>query len=151
MSTETARSPFATRFAHRPHYQVDLLLAVGLGGGLGTFLRYELSLALPAGSGAFPWAIFVVNVVGALILGFVTTLVLERWPPTRYVRPIVGIGFCGGLTTFSTWMVDTTQLIDAHHALTAVLYVVATLTTGLVALYLGVVTARTLPRRGARP
>jgi fluoride exporter len=151
MTTETARSPFATRSGHRPHLQVDLLLAVGVGGALGTFLRYELSLALPAGTGAFPWAIFVVNVVGALILGFVTTLVLERWPPTRYVRPIVGIGFCGGLTTFSTWMVDTTQLIDAHHVLTAVLYVVASLTAGLVALYLGVITARTLPRRGARP
>lgn len=151
MTTETARSPFGTRFGHRPHYQLDLLVAVGLGGGLGTLARYELVVALPATSGAFPWAIFVVNVVGALILGFVATLVLERWPPTRYVRPVVGIGFCGGLTTFSTWMVDATQLIDAHHALTAVIYLVATLTVGLVALYLGVVAARTMPGPGARP
>lgn len=152
MTTETpaARSAFGTRVGHRPHYRVDLLVAVALGGALGTLGRYELSLALPAAAGAFPWAIFVANVAGALILGFVTTLVLERWPPTRYVRPIVGIGFCGGLTTFSTWMVDATQLIDAHHALTAVVYLVATLTTGLVALYLGVVTARALPRSGAR-
>jgi len=66
------------------------------------------------------------------------------------VRPLIGIGFCGGLTTFSTWMVDTTQLIDRHHTATAILYVVATLVAGFAALYAGVLATRTLAREGAR-
>ena len=99
--------------------------------------------------GGFPWATFIVNVTGAFILGVVTTLMLERWPPTRYVRPLIGIGFCGGLTTFSTWMVETVQLIDTHHTTTAIIDVAATLFGGLLALLVGVTAARTLPREGA--
>ncbi len=151
MTTESParRSPFSVRFGHRPHHQVDLLLAVGLGGAVGTLVRYELGVAIRTATGAFPWAIFAANVTGALILGLVTTLALERWPPTRYVRPAVGIGFCGGLTTFSTWMVDATELADRHHVGTAVLYLGATAAIGLAALYVGVVAARLMPRSGA--
>jgi len=138
-----AASPFAAfrSVVHRPR-RWDLVAGVGLGGTLGTLARYELSVALPIAKGGFPWAIFMVNVLGALILGATTTLVLERWSVSRYVRPIVGIGFCGGLTTFSTWMVDTTQLIDQRHVIIAVGYVVGTLAAGFVALYLGVACAR---------
>ena len=149
--TSAAGAPFATtrgRPARRRRW--DLIAAVGLGGTLGTLGRYELSVALPSPRGGFPWAIFAVNVVGALILGAVTTLVLERWPPTRYVRPLVGIGFCGGLTTFSTWMVDATQLVDNHHVMTAVGYLVGTLVAGLAALYVGAMCAR-IPIRKEQP
>lgn len=138
----SARSPFATRAVPHRARRWDLVAGVGLGGTLGTLARYEASVALPIAKGEFPWAIFVVNVLGAFILGAVTTLVLERWSASRYVRPVVGIGFCGGLTTFSTWMVDTTQLVDQRHVVIAVGYVIGTLTAGLVALYLGMVCAR---------
>jgi CrcB protein len=149
--TSAAGAPFArTRGRPARRRRWDLIAAVGLGGTLGTLARYELSVALPSPGGGFPWAIFAVNVVGALILGAVTTLVLERWPPTRYVRPLVGIGFCGGLTTFSTWMVDATQLVDNHHVMTAVGYLVGTLVAGLVALYVGVAGVR-VSNREARP
>ncbi|HEY6316736.1 MAG TPA: fluoride efflux transporter CrcB [Acidimicrobiia bacterium] len=145
--TPAARSPFSARLAtRRPHHRVDLLLAVGVGGAVGTLVRYEVGVLVPTPTGGFPWATFIVNVAGAFILGLVTTLALERWPPTRYVRPIVGIGFCGGLTTFSTWMVEATQLVDAHHTGTAIIFVVATTTVGLAALIVGVVAARSSTR-----
>jgi len=132
------------------HRQWDLLVAVGAGGAFGTLGRYELGLAIPIPTGSFPWAIFIVNVTGALVLGFAVTLALAGVVPSRYVRPAVGIGFCGGLTTFSTWMVDTVNLSSAHHAVAATLNVVATLTVGLLALFIGVVAARLITRQGAR-
>jgi CrcB protein len=123
-----------------------VLLAVALGGALGTWVRYEMTLALPATPGSFPWAIFAVNTAGAFILGAAMTLLLERFSPRQYVRPFVGIGFCGGLTTFSTWMVDATVLADGGHLAVAVLDVVATVLVGIGSLVLGVWAARTLIR-----
>ncbi len=128
----------------------QVLLAVAVGGALGTAVRYEVVLALPATTASFPWAIFAVNVAGAFILGVTMTLVLEGFPPTRYVRPFIGIGFCGGLTTFSTWMVDVTALGDAGHAGTAALDLATTLLVGLASLILGVWTARALIRERSR-
>ena len=152
--TETPAAPRPSvpsdREGRLRHRQWDLLVVVGAGGALGTLGRYELGLAIPTPTGSFPWAIFIVNVTGALILGFAVTLALAGVVPGRYVRPAVGIGFCGGLTTFSTWMVDTVDLSHAHHVVAATLNIVATLTAGLVALFLGVVAARLITRQGAR-
>lgn len=152
--TETPAAPRPSvpsdREGRLRHRQWDLLVAVGAGGALGTLGRYELGLAVPTPTGGFPWAIFIVNVTGALVLGFAVTLALAGIVRSRYVRPAVGIGFCGGLTTFSTWMVDTVNLSNAHHAVAATLNLVATLTAGLVALFLGVVAARLITRQGAR-
>ena len=55
---------------------------------------------------AFPWSSFLVNVAGSFVLGVILTLVVERWSPTRFVRPFAAIGFCGGFTTFSTFAVE---------------------------------------------
>ncbi len=123
---------------------LEVLVAVGVGGGLGTLGRYELSVALPAHRGAFPWAVFIVNVVGAFGLGLVTTLALERWAPRRWVRPLLGIGVCGGLTTFSTWVVDSVRLADAARLATATVDLAATVVAGFVALVLGVWVVRWL-------
>lgn len=123
------------------------LLAVGTGGALGTVTRYEI-VRHAGRTGGFPWAVLGANAAGALLLGVVATLVLERWPPTRYVRPLVGIGFCGGLTTFSAWMVDTAVLFKDGDGGTAALYVVVSLVVGLVVMYAGVVAARATGPRG---
>ena len=132
--------------------EARVVLAVAVGGALGTWVRYETILALPApSSSSFPWAIFIVNVVGAFILGATMTLVLERFPPTRYVRPFVGIGFCGGLTTFSTWMVDSTLLTKSGHPATAALDLAGTALVGVASLVVGIWAARIVIRERSRP
>jgi fluoride exporter len=147
--TPAAESPFDTTSAGRArHRRWDLVAAVGIGGALGTLLRYEIALAMPVATGGFPWATFSVNLVGALILGAITTLAIGRVPISRFVRPLAAIGFCGGLTTFSTWMVESVQLIDTHHLGTAITYIAATPFAGLLALFIGVVAARALAREG---
>lgn len=119
-TTTAARRPAAHRARARPNLGVPA--AIGLGGALGGVARYEIALAAPTSAGGFPWATWWINLAGALVLGVVVTLVVERWPPTRYVRPFVGIGVCGGFTTWSTFMTETALLLRHHRVVLAVLY-----------------------------
>ncbi|HEU0170725.1 MAG TPA: CrcB family protein [Acidimicrobiales bacterium] len=125
-------------------------MAIGVGGALGSVARYEIAVALPRPPGGFPWATFLVNITGALVLGVVMTLVLERWPPTRYVRPFLGIGLCGGYTTWSTFMTDSVVLMRDGHGATAGAYVVGTLACGLAATSAGITLGRLWPVDGRK-
>ena len=100
----------------------------------------------------FPWATFDVNVSGSFALGVVMALVLERFPPTRYVRPFIATGFLGGYTTYSTFVVETDLLIKNDHSLVAAAYVAASLVVGCLAVWVGLWVARLVPSstRGAR-
>lgn len=77
-------------------------------------------------SGAYPVATFVVNVVGAAILGMVAALPADWLRAHELTRPAVGTGFCGGLTTFSTMSLEIYQRLPGHSAL-AVAYAVISL------------------------
>jgi CrcB protein len=124
--------------------------AVALGGAIGTVARYELAVSVPATPGAFPWSTFVVNVVGSLVVGAVIAWCITgtRVPP--WVRPFAAVGVCGGLTTFSTWMVTDVLLLRDGNGATAAVDLAATLVAGLVAVSLGfVLTRRLLGARGA--
>jgi len=96
------------------------------GGAAGTLARAGLAEALPVHPGAWPWATFVVNVVGTVILGW---LVVARsaW------RPLVGSGFCGALTTFSTFQVQVLELGDDGHVALAAAYLLVSVAAGLAA------------------
>ncbi|MDQ6837987.1 MAG: fluoride efflux transporter CrcB [Actinomycetota bacterium] len=118
---------------------------MAVGGALGTVARYAVSRALPAGVASFPWATFWTNVSGAFVLGVLLTLILERWPPTRYVRPFAATGFVGAYTTWSTFMVETDELLAHGHAATALAYVGASLVVGLAAVTLGIAVGRLWP------
>lgn len=125
------------------------ILAIGVGGALGTLGRYGVGRAIAVPADGFPWATFTVNVVGSFVLGVVVTLVTERWPPTRFVRPFAAIGFCGGFTTFSTLMVEVVRRTQADRPGIAALYLGASLATGTAAAAAGVLAAR--GRRGSPP
>jgi CrcB protein len=116
--------------------------AIAVGGALGTLARYGTDRALVVSSTGFPWATFAVNVTGSFVLGLLVTLVVERWPPTRFVRPFAAIGFCGGFTTFSTLAVEAAQRVQHGHVALAAGYVLASLAAGVVAATLGMALAR---------
>lgn len=119
--------------------------AVAVGGALGAPARYELALALPTSADRFPWTTFWINISGSFALGMLLTVVLERWPPTRYVRPFVAIGFLGAYTTFSTYAVETMLLGKRGHAPLGALYLLGSALAGLAAVYLGIVAGRAWP------
>lgn len=110
------------------------LAAIFVGGAIGALARYGLAEALPHDPGTWPWATFAVNVAGALALGYLTTRLQERLPPSAYRRPLLGTGLCGALTTFSTMQVELLQMLDAGDAGLAASYAAASLAAGLLAI-----------------
>ena len=132
-----------TATARRPLPEPTLrLVAIAVGGALGTLARYGVARAVVVSATGFPWATFTVNVVGSFLLGAIVTLVTERWPPTRFVRPFAAIGFCGGFTTWSTLMVESVRRMEDGAAATAGVYLAASLVAGVLAATAGVVLAR---------
>jgi CrcB protein len=103
------------------------LLAIFAGGCAGALVRAGLATALPPGSG-WPWATFAVNVAGAFILA----LVYDR----ARLRPLVGTGFCGALTTFSAVQIELFDMLDAGRVGLATAYGAASLAAGYAAVLL---------------
>jgi CrcB protein len=115
----------------RHRFSPGLLAAVAVGGAAGTLLRLAAIQDLSSGGGVFPWGTLLVNLVGSLVVGFVVVTAFERLAPSRYFRPLIGTGFCGGLTTFSTFAVELVLLIRAGRIGMAVLYAVVSLVAGI--------------------
>jgi CrcB protein len=107
--------------------------AIFAGGFLGALARAELVQALPSDDGSWPWATFLVNVAGAFVLGYVTTRLSERLPLSAYRRPLLGTGFCGALTTFSTMQLELLRMFDAGRVGLAVAYALISVVAGFTA------------------
>jgi CrcB protein len=132
------------------HARPRILLVIALGGAAGTPARYGISRIMHVAPGSFPWPTFFVNVTGAFALGVLLTLIVERWPPSLYLRPFAAIGFLGAYTTFSTFSVETDLLVKGGDVGVAIAYVAASLAAGVAATYLGIVIGRLWPAgRGA--
>jgi CrcB protein len=112
------------------------LAAIFAGGALGALARAGLVQALPVAPGAWPWATFIANVAGALLLGYASTRLQERLPLSAYRRPLLGTGLCGALTTFSTLQLEVLRMLDAGRYGLAAGYVAASLAAGLLAVQL---------------
>jgi fluoride exporter len=117
----------------------DVLLTIAAGGAIGSVARWAVGHALPHRPGELAVATVAVNVVGALALGVLMVFILEVWPPTRLVRPFLGVGVLGGFTTFSTYALDTTDLLRLGRPATAAVYLFGTLLVGLLASWAGLV------------
>lgn len=112
------------------------LAAVFAGGALGATARTVLGTLVVTEPAHWPWPTFAVNIIGAFLLGYFTTRLLERLPVTSYRRPLLGTGVCGGLTTFSTLQVETLRMLEDGHYGLAAGYTAASVALGSVAVYL---------------
>lgn len=112
------------------------LAAIFAGGALGTMGRVALNNLVLRDPHHWPWSTFTVNIVGAFLVGYFTTRLLERLPSSSYQRPLLGTGFCGGLTTFSSAQVETVTMIEHGHWALAASYTVTSITLGLLAVHL---------------
>ena len=120
----------------------DLLLVVAAGGALGAAGRFGAAKALPSAPDEFPWSTFLVNATGCLLLGLLMVCALDVWPTSRYLRPFLGIGLLGGFTTFSTFALETRNLVAEHQQQLAGVYLVGSVAAGLTAVWLGVAVGR---------
>jgi fluoride exporter len=118
------------------------LAAILAGGAAGALARGGLAEALPHAEGAWPWSTFIANLVGALFLGWLLTRLAERVAPTTHWRPLLGTGFAGALTTFSTFQIETFDLVHSGHAGLGIAYALTSLAAGLALAVAGVLAAR---------
>jgi fluoride exporter len=119
------------------------LAAIFVGGFVGAVARAGLAEGIPLDSGQWPWATFIVNVVGAFLLGYFTTRLQERLPLSAYRRPLLGTGLCGALTTFSTVQMELLEMLDDARFALATSYAGASVAAG----FLAVMVATNLVRR----
>src|ERR687898_1928276 len=107
------------------------LAAIFAGGFLGALARVLLIQVAPVTPGSWPWATFVANIAGTLLLGYFVTRLQERLPVPAYRRPLLGTGLCGALTTFSTMQVELLDMLDRGHVALALAYAVVSLGVGV--------------------
>ncbi len=114
---------------------------VVVAGAIGAPCRYLLDTVVQSRIGRpFPWGIFVVNMTGSLLLGLITGAALYHGFPNT-PRIILGTGFCGAYTTFSTWTFDTVTLLENHEMGKALANALLSLAVGLGAAALGLALA----------
>jgi fluoride exporter len=119
------------------------LLLLVIAGAAGTLCRYGLSGLVQSAVGArFPWGTLAVNVTGCLVAGLAFGLFESRWGLSGEARVIVFIGFLGAFSTFSGFMLETTELARDAQWLSAAANLVLQNGLGAVALYGGLVASR---------
>ena len=122
---------------------VKSILIAGLGGFIGTILRYMVSRLIQTNSlGLFPWATFTVNIAGCLLIGLFYGISEKGNLMSPNLRLFLTVGICGGFTTFSSFSNDAFLLIQDKEWLRVSLYTSLSFFLGLVAVYLGKVISK---------
>lgn len=125
----------------------DVLGAIALGGAIGTTLRAALGRVFPVAAGHFPTTTLMINLIGSAVLGVLLVTLIELVGPTRRLRPFLVTGVLGGFTTFSTFMVETTQLGRHGHVGVAAGYLVIATVGGVAAALGGIALGGTIVHR----
>lgn len=111
---------------------MDYIL-VGIGGACGSIARYQLGKVISEKSKArFPWGTFIINVTGALLLGFVSSIGVST-----NILHLLADGFLGAYTTFSTFMYEGFNLFKDNEKLNAFMYILGSLILGITCYALG--------------
>lgn len=122
---------------------MQTLFFIALGGALGAVLRYAVSngVHMLAGRG-FPYGTLTVNVLGSLLMGFLYILLIERLSNNLPLRATLIIGFLGAFTTFSTFSIETFNLLESGEAFKALINILISVVLCLLAAWIGVVIGR---------
>jgi fluoride exporter len=119
-----------------------MIWSVALGGALGSVARFLLGAVLQQRAGTtFPVGTLIVNISGALVLGFIMRFALATPGITPTARLFLTSGFCGGYTTFSTFSYETFVMLEENELGRAALYVALSVALALIGTYCGVLAA----------
>lgn len=113
------------------------ILFVGLGGFVGSVLRFLIGQIIPFKTGSFPWGTLAINVLGCLLIGVFFGLAEKEHMLSSNLRLFLTVGLCGGYTTFSTFGNETFLLIQNEQIAAAIAYTLLSVTMGVLAVFLG--------------
>lgn len=114
------------------------LLAVFVGGGLGACLRYLTGVLISGNLKInLPVATFLVNIIGCFLIGFLYVIFVEKLQASKQLKLLLTVGFCGGLTTFSTFSAEVFDMIQNGQLLNASAYTALSVIIGCIAVFFG--------------
>jgi CrcB protein len=118
------------------------LASIFAGGAIGALLRVWLGENFTGSASAWPWVTFTINVTGSFALAYFATRLQERLPQSTYRHPLLGTGFCGAYTTFSTMQVEILEMLEHDRYGLAAGYALASITAGYLAIWLATAIVR---------
>lgn len=118
-------------------------IAVGLGGLIGAISRYSIML-IPISTSYWPIKTLLINFVGSLVIGCTGQAVAMQPDISPYWVLFIQVGICGGFTTFSTFSLETYNLINDNQFGTAAVYIIASVTLCVIAVFLGIYLVKTM-------
>ncbi|MCJ0980778.1 CrcB family protein [Rhodococcus sp. ARC_M12] len=127
------------------HVQPAAIAAVALGGLVGTGIRYGAESAFPFVSGSFPFTTLVINITGTFILGMLLERLALSGPDSgrrRRIRLCIGTGVLGSYTTYSSFALETVELLRDHRVVAAAVYMTVSVVIGTLAAGAGIVCAQ---------
>ena len=119
-------------------------LAIALAGAAGALARWGLNSWFGPRFASFPWGTLLINVTGSFVIGVLFAVLVERGVGSETLRLALMTGFLGAYTTFSAFSLETLRLVEQGAARAAVANVFLSVSLGLVAVWLGVVTGRAM-------
>ena len=138
---EPSSSHHPTVHVHRTRQHL-VLAAIAVGGFVGAWGRYEVSLTWKTPPGRIPWTTFGINTSGAFLLGLILTVLLNRSRPATYARSLLCVGVLGAWTTMSTFAMESDLLVKDGDLAAAVAYAAATVAVGLAVTWIGIIFGR---------
>lgn len=119
------------------------LVSIFFGGGIGALIRYLISLNMSKYLEInLPIATFFVNIIGCFVIGFLYILFIEKIEFNSAVKLALTVGFCGGLTTFSTFSLELFEMVGNHQFFQAFTYVILSVMIGLLMTAIGAYCAK---------
>jgi len=117
---------------------LQLILAVALGGAVGSVARYGVGIGSTKLFGlAFPWGTLIINIVGSFLIGAFAESFALRWDAPQAMRVFLTVGICGGFTTFSTFSLDAYLLMERGELWPAAAYMIGSVVLSIGALFAG--------------
>jgi len=119
------------------------ILLAAVGGALGTVARYLVGIVTLRTMGpGYPWGTFAVNIVGSALIGIFVQLIARRFGASADMRIFAVTGFLGGFTTFSSFALDSVNMMERGDLGAAALYIGASLVLSIAALFAGLALVR---------